>query len=131
MSDIGLSVYHTRALQLADAMQLCRDDMDAYGSAAALLAIHSAISYNDAVVLTLLGRRPNTEDHQRAITATEKACAMARVNEKQGVKHLRKLLGAKNDVAYGDRQLEPATIEGLCIAAERFQTWAERLLIDK
>jgi hypothetical protein len=30
-------------------MKLCQDDLSAYASAEALLAVHSAISYSDAV----------------------------------------------------------------------------------
>lgn len=128
MDEIGVSVYHSRALQITDAMQLCRDDLAAYGSAAALLAVHSAISYNDAILLSLAGRRSKAEDHQQAITATEQACAKARIKQQGGLKHLRILLKVKSDVAYRDRQLEAKTIEGLCVAAERFQTWAEHIL---
>lgn len=127
MDEIGVSVYHGRALQLTDAMQLCRDDLNAYGSAAALLAVRSAISYNDAILLSLVGRRSKADDHQQAVIATEQACADARIKEQGGLKHLRTLLRAKSEVSYYDRQLEPAMIEGLCVAAERFRVAGEVL----
>jgi hypothetical protein len=44
MIETRFAVYYRRATQLADAMKLCQDDMPAYASAAALLAVHSAIS---------------------------------------------------------------------------------------
>lgn len=86
MDETGVSVYHGRALQLANAMKLCRDDLRAYASAAALLAVHSAISYNDAVLLRLEGRRARTKDHGVAIEAVKRACAKARIKQ-EGIQH--------------------------------------------
>ncbi len=93
-------VYHRRALQLMNAMQLCRDDLKTYASAAALLAVHSAISYNDALLLKLKGQRHKSEDHKRAVIVIENACRQARL-EGRGIKHLAHLLSAKTDVSYG------------------------------
>jgi hypothetical protein len=45
-----------------------------------------------------------------------------------GIKHLDKLVSAKTDISYGDQQVDNQRAEALCLAAERFQTWAERLL---
>ncbi len=57
MADASFAVYHRRAFQLANAMKLCKDDLVAYASAAALLAVHCAISYSDAVLVGLVGTR--------------------------------------------------------------------------
>jgi hypothetical protein len=62
--------YHERALQLVDAMKLCEDDLSSYAAAVAFLAVHSAISYNDAVLAKLKGRLWKAEDHRQAIAAT-------------------------------------------------------------
>ena len=51
MIDSRFAVYYRRATQLADAMKLCQRDLSAYASAAALLAVHSAISFSDAMAL--------------------------------------------------------------------------------
>ncbi len=119
--------YHRRATQLADAMKLCQDDLSAYASAAALLAVHSAISYNDALLIELGGRRPSGENHLEAITALKRACAKARIDH-LGVTHLTKLLSAKTEVAYGEAAVGNEKTSALCSAAERFQRWAERIL---
>jgi hypothetical protein len=108
-------------------MKLCRDDLGAYASAAALLAIHSAISYNDALLIKLSGRRSRSQAHEQAIKSIGKACGIAKIRP-QGIEHLKKLLGAKTDVSYGDRQVDRERAEALCILAERFQAWAEGLL---
>jgi len=125
--EVRLTVYHRRATQLADAMKLCQDDLSAYASAAALLAVHSAISYSDAVLIGLSGARPRGENHREAISALKRACSGARI-DRQGILHLDKLLSAKTDISYCEKQVDNERIAALCIAAERFQVWAERIL---
>jgi hypothetical protein len=108
-------------------MMLCQDDLSTFASAAALLAVHSAISYSDALSVGLSGARPRGENHREAITALKRACTGAKVNH-DGIAHLQRLLGAKSDVAYGEKQIDSERVTALCIAAERFQVWAERIL---
>ena len=127
MAEISVGIYHGRALQLSNAMQVCRDDLRSYAWAAALLAVHSAISYCDAVLLKLNGRRSDSQDHGQAIAAVTKACKKRKIHT-DGIKHLDKLVSAKTDISYGDEQVDNQRVEVLCVAAERFQTWAERLL---
>jgi hypothetical protein len=127
MPDASFAVYYRRAVQLANAMRLCRDDLSAYASAAALLAVHSAISYSDAVLIGLIGKRPRGEDHRHAVIALKRACAGARIDQR-GISHLQLLMSVKTDISYGDQLIDNVRIEALCNAAERFQTWADRVL---
>jgi hypothetical protein len=87
MVEAHFSVYHRRATQLAGAMRLCQDDLPAYASAAALLAVHSAISYSDALLTGLGKARPKGENHQEAVTALKRACTGAKIDH-QGITHL-------------------------------------------
>jgi hypothetical protein len=127
MDEIRVHVYHGRASQLANAMELCHDDMRGYSAAVGLLAVHSAISYNDAVQIKLTGRRTKSQDHSRAIRATEAACHSARI-ETRGIGHLEKLLSAKTDVSYGDERVDNRRVEFLYQAARAFRAWAEGIL---
>ena len=108
-------------------MKLCKEDLSAYASAAAILAVHSAISYSDALLIGLGDTRPRGENHQAAVTALKRACTGARIDQK-GIPHLQKLLSAKTDISYGERQVNDEKIKALCIFADRFQAWAERTL---
>jgi hypothetical protein len=122
-----VSVYYRRATQLADAMKLCRDDLSAYGSAAALLAVHSAISFSDAVLIGFGGTRPRGDNHHEAVAALRRACTKAKIDQ-NGIRHLQSLLSAKTAVSYGERQIEDERVSAICITSERFQVWAERVL---
>jgi hypothetical protein len=127
MVEVRFSVYYRRATQLADAMKLCQDDLAAYASAAALLAVHSAISYSDAVLIGLGGARPPGENHRKAITALKRACTGAKVDHR-GITHLDRLLNAKTDISYGDKQVDDEEVPKLCVHAGQFRVWAERIL---
>jgi hypothetical protein len=130
MNEEGFGVYHRRAIQLADAMKLCQDDLPSYGSAAALLAVHSAISYSDAVLIGLGRSRPRGENHSQAIAAPRRACASFRIDHR-GIAHFQSLIGAKTDISYGGRSIDNERVRAFCVAAERFQVWAERILDGK
>lgn len=127
MVDVSLAVYHHRATRLADAMKLCQDDLSAYASAAALLAVHSAIAYSDALLLSLRKRRPRSEGHMEAVAALKRACSGAKLDH-HGIAHLQKLLSAKTDISYGEKRVDDEKVTAICVAAERFQVWAERIL---
>jgi hypothetical protein len=129
MADALFAVYYRRAAQLASAMRLCKDDLSAYASAAALLAVHSAISYSDALLIGLIGKRPHGEDHRQAVVALKRACVGAKIDQR-GISHLQVLLSVKTDISYGDQLIDNVRIEALCNTAERFQTWADRVLAN-
>ena len=127
MVEASFAVYYRRATQLADAMKLCRDDLPAYASAAALLAVHSSISYGDAVLIGLGGTRPRGENHREAVTALKRACTRAKIDQ-QGITHFQSLVSVKTDISYGEKQVDDERVAKLCITSERFQVWAERIL---
>jgi hypothetical protein len=130
MGEISDRVYRDRGSQLAKAMRLCRDNHPAYPSAAALLAVHSAIAYNDAVQIKLTGNRSRSQDHGQAIAAIRRACGTAKI-EPRGAAHLGKLLSMKTDVSYGDKEVDKQLADTLCVAADRFEAWAEGYVLNR
>ncbi len=122
------SVFEQRATQLSAARNLLHDDNeDSYTAALALLAVHAAISWNDAVLYKLTGKILKNKDHRAAVLKTKLECASLKLNN-AGIKHLEKLVGAKTDVAYGDRQTTPAIAERLSLTSQSFEAWAHKIL---
>jgi hypothetical protein len=105
-------------------MRLLSDDMPAYASSVALLAIHCSISLNDAISVGVDGKRSKSRDHGRAAIDLEKLCKTAKVTDRRGVQHLSWLLGWKTDVAYGEKRLDRTFLQAAMDRAERFQAWA-------
>jgi hypothetical protein len=123
MDAAQFEVYRSRGEELADAMKFFSRDVENFPSTVALLAVHSAISYNDALLILLTGKRPRTENHREAISRTRSACGQSRLDP-TGVSQLERLLSAKTDISYGSRAVRPDKAEALLYTAQRFQAWA-------
>jgi hypothetical protein len=79
-------------------MKFFQEELGAYASAAGLLAVHSAISYSDAVLIGLSGRRSRSENHQEAVRALRRACGKANV-DRDGILHFQRLVSVKTDIS--------------------------------
>jgi len=112
-----------RAQQFLDGMGQLKEGK---GNAAALLAVHSAISFSDAIRMHFTGQRGRGDDHSEAATALRNLC-LARHADASGIKHLSWLLGKKTLIAYGDDRLDPtAHLCAAFLSAERFAAWVHR-----
>ena len=91
--------------------------------AALLASIHAAMTANDAVCATLLGRRSSDPDHQRAADLLESADE--RVPEIiQRARQLRSLLKKKNLVQYEARRATAGESTDALERAQRFLAWS-------
>jgi len=107
-------------------MRLVRGDPE-YLAAAALLAVHCAISFNDAVLVKLNGAAFRGQNHRQAAEITKRVCA-AQNKDDRGLKQLFELVDSKNKVSYQDQLISRLTVEKYCTAAERFESWAEKIV---
>lgn len=116
--------YVQKADHFFQAMRLLSDDMSAYASSVALLAVHCAISLNDAIAVGVTGIRSKSEDHKRAAIDLDNLCRVGRIADRKGVQHLSWLLARKTDIAYGEKRLDRIFLLAARDKAERFQAWA-------
>jgi hypothetical protein len=107
-----------------DAMVLLQEDR-AYRNSSALLAIHSAISYSDALRAGLGDERLASDGHDRAADALQNLIGARYPHGGSGVSHLRFLLSRKNVVAYSAKRMEHSDYESLFTRAGRFAKWAD------
>jgi len=119
---LSVDVFVGRAKQLRIARELVKDDAD-YSSATALLAVHSAISLNDALLVQWTGKWTQGKSHQEAVNQTERECGRRQI-DKAGLKHLRTLVGDKSAISYGDKSTSHSTARSLAESAKRFEAWA-------
>jgi hypothetical protein len=124
MQAVEVEHYIRRATDFLAGMKLTRDD-DSYWNSSALLAIHSAVSYSDALRKGLGDTKLSSDDHRKAAEALEQALSSHRLTDPTGLKHLRYLLSKKNLIAYENRRLERTDYEALFTKAERFARWAD------
>lgn len=96
--------------------------LDAYESAVALLAVHSAISFADGALVSLTGERSTAQNHHEAARRLGRACGEAR-RDQGGIRHFTWLVDRKDDFAYAERRLSAGQASLAALHAERFQSW--------
>jgi hypothetical protein len=97
-----------------------------HGNAVALLAVHSAISFSDAILAYYTGSRSKEADHRACLTRLRLVCGDHRIDD-GGLRHLSWLLDRKTDFAYGDKPLkEPEESDNAFNKADKFAKWVSR-----
>ncbi|HET9088141.1 MAG TPA: hypothetical protein VFN53_11510 [Acidobacteriaceae bacterium] len=124
-----MTTYQEQAEELLRAMKLLMEDIASYKSAVALLAVHSAIAFNDAVSERLTGIAHKGQDHSTASRKTRSACVKNKIDT-SGIKHLDYLLSKKNEYSYsgivGEKKSQDAALN-----AQRFASWAYRTVLQR
>ena len=123
MAPMKVRLYIQRATDLFNGMQLTRGD-DLYKNSSALLAIHSAISYTDALRTGLGEENLSDDNHNQTAVALRRLLNARNVREQNGIDHLQYLVSRKSLVSYGDERLSENEFRGLVTKAERFAKWA-------
>lgn len=101
-----------------------REDLDGYKYSSALLGIHAAISYCDAIRIGLGSRRLSSDDHRNAADDLRSHLETCKYEGRHGIDRLKRLLGYKSKIAYGP--FEVGLDFGKIVQdALRFAAWAE------
>ena len=116
--------YIKRADHFLQGMRLLADDLSSYGSGVALLAVHSAISLNDAILVAVTCKRNKSDNHQTAVLGLETACNEGRVLDKNGINHFKWLISKKSHIAYGGDRVGDQELKQSITTAQRFAAWA-------
>jgi hypothetical protein len=105
-------------------MRLLADDLGAYRTGIGLLAVHSAISLNDAILAGITGERSKLENHSAAARELERVCGELKIEKMPGVRHFFSLLSRKSDIAYGEQRVDDNNVKSAIDKAEKFTNWA-------
>jgi len=125
MFDIEVRHYLGRARDFLEGMKLLKDDLEVFRFSAALLAIHGAISYSDALRVGLGNDAVFADDHMSAASILRSLLLERRLGNLRGVQRLESLLAKKSRVAYSQSRLDLNEIALIVQNAERFAVWAE------
>jgi hypothetical protein len=91
----------------------------------ALLGIHCAISYSDALRSGMGREKLSSDDHSTAATDLDSLLKSRKIENRKGIGHLKKLLGIKNRIAYDPIMVTENEVDDAVKQAERFADWAE------
>jgi hypothetical protein len=125
MHEARVRHYIARAADFLAGVELMRND-NAYRNSVALLAIHSAVSYTDALRVGLGDLTLYADDHKKAVAALQAVLPAKIMPDQNGFQHLRYLLENKSIVAYGDERLVANRSEAIVLKAVRFAFWANK-----
>ena len=125
MIAVEVRQYLTRARDFLEGMKFLGDDLAQFKSSSALLGIHCAISYIDALRIGLGCSDVSSEDHRNAGADLRSRLAAKKHARPEGVNHLDKLLSRKSRVAYSAYESTRNEVGELLKHANRFASWAE------
>ena len=108
-------------------MDLLQADLDRYSNSSALLGIHGAISYADALRTGMGSKKLSSDNHSQAAKELESLLDSRRFKQQQGVKHYKLLLAAKSMISYAAETVRRNEIEDIVKHALRFADWAEEM----
>jgi hypothetical protein len=106
-------------------MDLLQGDLDAYGYSSALLGIHGAISYADALRIGMGSKKLSAEDHRKGTSELKSLLDKRGFTQQQGIKHLKLLLDWKSRISYAAEPVRKNEAEEIVKRAIRFGDWAE------
>ena len=121
-----MNVFLERGEQLARSRELMKGDRE-FISALALVSIHSAIAFNDALLVKLTGSYSVSQDHMSAVRHAKKQCSSRKIPT-HGFQQLEKLVAKKATVSYSDERTTFELAFALSEASRRFEAWVRPLL---
>lgn len=124
MIAVQVQNYLGRARDFLKGMDLLKDDLTEFKYSPALLGIHSAISYCDALRIGMGSKTLSSDDHKKAVRELKTLLATRKFERKQGADRLLTLLSFKSSVAYGSNS-SALEFNYVVQQAERFAAWAE------
>jgi len=125
MIAIEVQHYRNRARDFLNGMNLLKDDLNSVRLSTALLGIHCAISYCDALRTGMGCSDVSSDDHRSASVDLKSRLAERKFEKLQGADRLGKLLSKKTRIAYAAEAATEAEIRDIVLQAERFADWAE------
>ncbi len=115
-----------RALrESVSALELVAEEGDQYGNAIAIVAIHGAIAYADALSITYGGFKSTAGDHEKAADALE--AALGRRADPAALHGLLKVLKQKDTASYQGVYFTLQEARALAADFQEFARWAEEL----
>lgn len=94
---------------------------------AALLGIHAAISYADALRIGLGDSELLSEDHQDAVRRLKDVLADKRLKDMSGIGRFGELLSKKGSVAYRKNRISGNDLKQIVESSQRFSSWVNTI----
>ncbi len=125
MSAIEVEHFLGRARDFFEGARLLQDDMAHYKFSSALLGIHCAISYADALRVGMGSKNLSSDNHLDAVADLESMLTLRRYEKVKGATRLKAILSKKSQIAYNLQATNEKEAKEILLQVERFAAWAE------
>jgi len=98
---------------------------DFSGNGIAVLCVHAAIAYADALSILAAGRKSKSGDHQDAADFLAGSVPIRTAEDKKALKAFRALLSRKDEVSYADDIIGELGAQEMLDRLDLFAAWAE------
>jgi hypothetical protein len=100
-----------------------------YGNGLAIIAIHAAIAYTDALTVAYRQIRSTDGEHVQAASVLEHA--LGSTADAEQVRRVRRILGAKSHASYSGNYYTLEDGAAILKELDRFAEWAEERLAER
>ena len=123
--------YLTKAKRFKfDAENMAQLASDFSGNGVAVLCVHAAIAYGDAIAILAAGRKSKSGDHREAAPFLSSVVPIRSVEDKAAVRAFQAILNRKDEVSYADDILDETQAAALLDRLRTFSRWAEQTFQD-
>ena len=124
LNEIETTKLRNKAEHVFQAMRLTGHDIGAFRTGICIMAVHSCILMNDAILVAMTGKRRIFKDHTEASRALERVCKTHGVKSAGGLRHLIWLLERKAKFSYTSDVIDDAEVKLAMDHAEKYFSWA-------
>jgi len=119
--------YYAKAVRFRrDAEAMLALGTEFSGNGVAVLCVHAAIAYADAVTIRAAGQKSKSGEHRDAATFLASVVAIRTPDDKAALKALQAVLNRKDEVSYADDLVGEFDAREMMARLDTFAAWADR-----
>lgn len=127
---LALSYLDTAASFRKDAQNMMSLPGDFSGNGIAVLCVHAAIAYGDAIAILAAGRKSKSGRHQDAAPFLASVYPPRTVADKTAIRTFQGILSRKDEVSYAGDLMDAEEAAALLKKLLAFAQWAEKAIED-
>lgn len=125
------SKYLTKANRFkADAENMAQLSDEFSGAGVAVLCVHAAIAYGDAIAILAAGKKSKSGDHRDAAPFLASVVPIRTTEDKAAIRAFQAILNRKDEVSYTGDILDEAEAAALLHRLRAFARWADKTFQD-
>lgn len=125
--DVTLATrYLTKANRFkSDAENMAQLTDEFSGNGVAVLCVHAAIAYGDALAILAAGKKSKSGDHRDAAPFLASVVPIRTPADKAAVRAFQSILNRKDEVSYADDLIDKVAAAALLERLQKFAHWVE------